>query len=207
MNTQKFVSWNIRGALGSGKRYLIRNLINREHPTMCCLQDTKCLTWSLREISSLGFGSRVGWRHVPAKGFSGGLLTFWNSDCFEIQSHSYSDNWLLIQGSCRVDNSSIACFNVYAPQHSVAKQNLWAHLLQTIKDLQVSFILLLGDFNAVCCISEKVNCNFNKTEAKFFNYFITRSSLLELPLSNASFNWFGPGGKKVALTEPFCHPN
>ncbi|WOH14893.1 hypothetical protein DCAR_0934421 [Daucus carota subsp. sativus] len=199
MERNCYMSWNVRGT---------RSLVNRQHiakinslarPVLCCLQETKCAKWSESMIRQLGMGKEVGWVEVSSRGLSGGLLTVWSKDHISISDIIFSQNWILVQGLNTTSNSQFACLNIYAPQSAKMKQLLWEELgtlLLSLCDLQVC---LLGDFNVVRQSNEKLNFQFIGAIAKAFNSFISRAGLLEIPLVNTTFTWFGPNQKKGRL--------
>ena len=199
MNTQSFVSWNIRGVNSRPKQYLLRLLIQKEQPAICCLQETKCSEWKQKVVDSFGFRGPAGWIDAPARGKSGGLISIWNEHCINITSHSCSENWILIRGTFLVDDINFVCINVYAPQKTGDKQRLWEDLMRHIQCLNDTPILMMGDFNAVRFKEERDNCIFNEHESTIFESFISSTGLIDTQLSNSEYTWFGPSQKKSRL--------
>lgn len=185
--------------MSSAKRFVLRQMVMHERPAIICIQETKCSHWNAHMINSLGLGSNIGWEHSPARGQSGGLLTFWNPLLVEVTDKSHTANWLLITGKCKVDGSDFVCINIYAPQKLRDKQSMWEELLHVISHYNVSNIMLIGDFNAVRDSNEKENCHFNKFESQCFNDFILSSLLMDVSLSNSTFTWYGHSNKRSRL--------
>lgn len=199
MDTQSFLSWNVRGANSVPSRYLIRKLILRIKPAVLCLQETKCTKWSEKNIRSLGMPHPYDWLESPSVGQSGGLLTLWNTSVFSITTLKANSNWSLIRGLCILDNKEVLILNIYAPQTLTSKKKVWAEILDILVSAAEPYILLLGDFNAVCRQDEKANSIFCNRESSLFNSFIDSSGLLEVQMTNSTFTWFGPAGKRSKL--------
>lgn len=198
MNTQAYVSWNLRGANNVISRFLVRNLVASSKPALLCLQETKSLAWTDKSVKTLGMGSSIGWAELPSQGLSGGLLTVWNSEVFTVFETVKSSNWLMIKGQCEVNGKHFTCINVYSPQGTQRKKKLWDELTPIIQGGDL-LTLVLGDFNAVRKQCEKHNCTFEKIESQFFNKFIKSSGLFEVQLTNSDFTWYGREHKKSKL--------
>ena len=195
MELQTFISWNLRGANSASSKHLVRNLVLSLKPSILCLQETKCGSWSDRSISSLGFSANPGWIETPSQGQSGGLLTVWEEKFLSLCSFKTASNWILIRGVCKLDNRCLVIINVYAPQISDHKQEVWAAIQDEIASAQVPYVLLMGDFNSVRKKSERLNTAFNKVDSLRFNNFIENSGLYEVYIRNSTYTWFGPAQK------------
>lgn len=201
------MSWNVRGACNYVSRKHIAGINLSVRPALCCLQETKCAKWSGIMIAQLGMGQEVGWIEAPSRGLSGGLLTVWSKELISISNYYSSHHWLLVQGINSISKTPFACLNIYAPQTSKMKQLLWEELKAVISSLPDHHICLLGDFNAVRQCNEKFNCHFNGAVADAFNSFISSVGLLEIPLINSSFTWFGPNQRKGRLDRVLVSPS
>lgn len=131
MIVEPYISWNLRGANSSLSRFLVRQLVNKLHPTVLFIQETKCLAWNKKLIESLGMGSDVDWVEAPSRGFPGGLLTLWQVGAFKLISFKSNPNWILFRGALN-DEKGIAFLNVYAPQNRRQKRVLWGDLLYVL---------------------------------------------------------------------------
>ena len=206
MDTNSFISWNVRGACSFLSRQHISNLIRLIRPSLVCLQETKCSKWSTKSVAQLGMGNNIEWIESPARGLSGGLITVWSKDYISISVSSFSQNWIMVRGINISNNIPFVCINVYAPQSATAKQLLWDNLSSMLLPFKDTHVCLLGDFNAVRHKSEKSACLFNMRVSSSFNEFFTATSLLEIPLSNSSFTWFGPNKWKGRLDRVLVSP-
>ncbi|WOG92471.1 hypothetical protein DCAR_0311740 [Daucus carota subsp. sativus] len=136
-----------------------------------------------------------GWIESPSTGLSGGLLTLWNKSIFSISFSKVATNWLLIRGSCLADGRYILIINFYAPQPLASKKHIWAELLHELGEATETFIIMMGDFNAVHKVEERVNSVFCVHESSAFNDFIEDTGLIDVHLVNSMFTWFGPANK------------
>ena len=57
----------------------------------------------------------------------------------------------------------------------------------------------MGDRNSVRTKSERKGGIFDGRDAKYFNSFIAKANLVEVPLLRRKFTWHGPMGKKSKL--------
>ena len=128
MDLQSYITWNIRGANCPSSRLLARDIVQKNRPTVLCLQETKCAIWTQRGISSLGYHPQDNWVVAPSCGQSGGLLTVWDANVFTVSSYKSMPNWILIKGVCKLDNRDFAIWNVYAPQAFESKRAVWKAL-------------------------------------------------------------------------------
>lgn len=78
MNSQVFLSWNVRGASNVTSRSNIRSVVMETKDTFLCIQESKCQSWGIKTLHSLGLGEDIGWLEVPTTGVSGGILSVWN---------------------------------------------------------------------------------------------------------------------------------
>ncbi|GKC22061.1 RNA-directed DNA polymerase, eukaryota, reverse transcriptase zinc-binding domain protein, partial [Tanacetum coccineum] len=71
--------------------------------------------------------------------------------------------------------------NVYGPQGSHRKDELWRELLSIMSSREAVWILF-GDFNTVRSHNERFGTLFVERDAKAFNEFISNGGLHELPM-------------------------
>ncbi|XP_057251282.1 uncharacterized protein LOC130591656 [Beta vulgaris subsp. vulgaris] len=83
--------WNVRGIARPSFKPNLRLLIAQHHPKMVVLVETRvCRAKTTLILENIGFDS---WHMVEPRGFAGGIIILWNSDC--IKFHVVGDN---IQG-------------------------------------------------------------------------------------------------------------
>lgn len=203
MLVQNYLSWNIRGASSSTSRFLIRQLVNKVNPSVIFIQETKCSGWDRPSILSLGLGANVSWVEEPPRGLSGGILTVWKDEVFELSSYQSSRNWIMVRGSSTGMPGGMVLINVYAPQSISAKKEVWETLVSLISSLDEKYIMLVGDFNAVRSKEERSNGSFRQADANAFNQFISSTGLCEVNLINSDFTWYGPDARSSKLDRFF----
>nr|GEY92738.1 RNA-directed DNA polymerase, eukaryota [Tanacetum cinerariifolium] len=64
-------------------------------------------------------------------------------------------------------------------------------------------VVIMGDFNELCDISERFGSLFNKHGAEAFNSFIVNAGLVEVPLGGCSFTWCHKSTKKMSKLDRF----
>nr|GEZ38578.1 RNA-directed DNA polymerase, eukaryota [Tanacetum cinerariifolium] len=64
-------------------------------------------------------------------------------------------------------------------------------------------VVIMGDFNEVCDISERFGSIFKKHGAEAFNSFIVNAGLVEVPLGGCSFTWYHKSTKKMSKLNSF----
>lgn len=92
--------------------------------------------------------------------------------------------------------------NVYAPQVPYKKKILWSRILNLISNWS-GVAILLGDFNSVRDALEKVRIFFDHTSTRYFNDFITKADLIELPTNGRKFTWSNNEGSKLSKLDRF----
>lgn len=117
MDKISVLSWNVRGARDATHRQNVKKLISTSNPTVLCLQETKCVSWSYSMKSSIWSVKDHGWIETPAIGLSGGLLVFWDLALIDYQSHVVNRNFILFTGKLVNSGTTFSYFNVYAPRN------------------------------------------------------------------------------------------
>ncbi|XP_022033004.1 uncharacterized protein LOC110934122 [Helianthus annuus] len=92
--------------------------------------------------------------------------------------------------------------NVYAPQNTVAKRQLWMELSDLITP-SVSKWVVVGDFNAVRFQEERKKSKFKQVCADNFNKVIFDNDLLEYPMQGRKFTCIRDNGKKLSKLDRF----
>lgn len=109
-------------------------------------------------------------------------------------------------GLCRYSGRTFNCVNVYAPQKYGEKAQLWDELTSIIKVTQNTPLVLIGDFNSVLHDFERENCDYSSADSELFSNFLSTNHLLDVPLSNSGFTWYGPANKKNRLDRVLVKP-
>ncbi|GJV80887.1 putative RNA-directed DNA polymerase [Tanacetum coccineum] len=138
-------------------------------------------------------------------GASGGILTMWDSRLFSLEHKVVNRSFLGVIGAWVGASKQVGLLNVYAPQLSSLKDQLWIDIENFIKSYDAVWILF-GDFNVVRCHDERIGSLFNAYEANSFNDFISRLGLFDFPLGGMRFTRFDKSGRKASKLDRFRFP-
>ncbi|GJX47690.1 RNA-directed DNA polymerase, eukaryota [Tanacetum coccineum] len=111
-------------------------------------------------------------------------------------------NVLGVIGSWTGISSKVGLLNVYAPQSSTLKDELWNTIEGMINSFDAIWIIF-GDFNVVRCHDERVGSSFDARDANSFNEFVARVGLFDFPLGGKRFTRFDKYGKKASKLDRF----
>lgn len=139
-----------------------------------------------------------------ANGFSGGILTCWDSGLFELTNLKV---WMVIlrgikSGSCL---NIFIVYNFHKTHCLDTKRILWKQLANVCLSTSNSPTLLIGDFNSTRHVREIIACNISHSDSFLFSNCINQVNLIELNIINAKFTWIGPAGKKSRLDRVFSN--
>ncbi|XP_071699700.1 uncharacterized protein [Rutidosis leptorrhynchoides] len=180
------ISLNIRGIGQTGKINWLKNICNKEKPTIFGLQETKCGQTSDNTIESFWGNSDFKFIQKDSVGASGGILTIWDTNIFSVTNAIEGEFFLAICGSWAGHNSELAFINVYGPHSNAKKLRLWNELTSFINSINIPHIVF-GDFNEVRNKTERMNSEYNQPWADNFNRFISNLGLIDLPLGGKKF--------------------
>ncbi|KAJ0702066.1 putative RNA-directed DNA polymerase [Helianthus annuus] len=195
-------SINIRGLGGAQKSGWISSLVREHGINFLAIQESKRSNVSQGMMSKFWRGSRFGFESVDASGLSGGLICMWDDSFFQMEETIKNRNFLLIKGRMVGCNSAVNFLNIYAPQGTAAKKEVWDTLSPIITSTDGLWVLG-GDFNSVRSREEKRNCSFKNTCASNFNSFIFDAGLFEYDMRGAQFTWRSENGNKLSKLDRF----
>ncbi|GKB05904.1 RNA-directed DNA polymerase, eukaryota, reverse transcriptase zinc-binding domain protein [Tanacetum coccineum] len=135
-------------------------------------------------------------------GASGGTLLVWDSLVFNKVDTFSSSHFVGVFGKWYGVNETIALVNVYGPQGSRRKDELWRELLSIMSSREAVWILF-GDFNAVRSHDERFGTLFVERDVKAFNELINNEGLHELPMGGRRFTRFNREGSKLSKLERY----
>ncbi|KAJ0826227.1 putative RNA-directed DNA polymerase [Helianthus annuus] len=159
------------------------------------IQETKAEDLSNFNFEKIWGNKKYGMEFVGSVGNSGGILSLWNSGIFELETSIKRRNLLALRGKLKGSGEVINIINVYAPQSSAAKSDLWKEILVILGGWDGCWVMV-GDFNAVRDASERKNSGFKAACAKNFNEFIAQANLLEFDMKGFRFTCSRENGKK-----------
>ncbi|XP_052623650.1 uncharacterized protein LOC128128957 [Lactuca sativa] len=189
---------NIRGIGETAKAEWVCRLKRNQRLSLIAIQETQLgdLENSLNIARCWG-NDNYGFEYVDASGRSGGLLTIWDPSFFSVDESVMSRHFLAIFGSCPTIDGQIAVVNVYGPKLASEKAKLWGDLLN-LKQTKHATWIILGDFNEVRGLEERINSSFCKSSSNSFNNFIDQAELYDLKMGGNRFTYFRQWGAKLS---------
>ena len=186
--TVSVLFWNVHGLGQIDKCAEIKRVLTSRLPSIVCLQESKLeeiphfkkLSLLPAPLQSLVF--------LPYVGASGGIVTAWNQNDFELITHSLDSFSLTTHFRATASDLSFFVTNVYGPCDSALKHSFLAELTSIASSIQGAWALV-GDFNLIWFPGDKSNDYFDVHVASIFNEFINDSSLLEIPLLDRRYTW------------------
>lgn len=134
---------------------------------------------------------------VKSVGLSGGILTIWLKLILTLSCIGRSSNWLWSEGLSS-EGVKFSLINVYGSNELRDKIKLRHELHEIVLQIDKTPICLMGDFNSIGSLKERVGCIYNKRDIELFNSFIEDLHLLEV-VGDLAFTWFGPKNRKSKL--------
>ncbi|XP_071712960.1 uncharacterized protein [Rutidosis leptorrhynchoides] len=202
----KILSLNIHGFgddMGpKGKYSRFRNIRSREQPDIVLLQETKCNEVNNSFIEF--FWGKTDFEYVQKQkiGKSGGLLIIWDPNSFIVNQAIVKDYLLAIKGHWIGKDRETIVVNVYGPHNDEKKKMMW-DCLENIMSYPNAAWVIGGDFNEVHNEEERQNCVFHDRRAAFFNDFIERTQLIEVPLIGKRFTRISDDGSKFSKLDRY----
>ena len=180
------LSWNCRGLGNPQTVNALKKAIRIEKPDLVFLMETKFdKEWMTSVRDRCGFKESF---VVPSLGASGGLALFWNSNN-KVKVSSSSQSHI----DANVDGSSIGgawhLTGFYGNPVTSLRLDSW-RLLSSLCDGSSLPWLVIGDFNEICCASEKEGGaqRPNQQMAGFRNV-INSCGLKEVEYIGPKFTW------------------
>ena len=79
------------------------------------------------------------------------------------------------------------------------RRKLWGNLGLLVEQFMLIPALFIGDFNCTRQQSERILCKPRFKESRYFNAWVNRINLSEIPSTNGSMTWVGANGKRSTL--------
>nr|GEX55170.1 RNA-directed DNA polymerase, eukaryota [Tanacetum cinerariifolium] len=163
------------------KRIWIKELNNYHNVIFLSLQETKTYSISDMDIRAVWGNQKFKYISSEAVVNSGGILCVWDSSIFRKGQHVISDNFVALYGSWIPKSTKLLMISVYAPQSITSKRSLWDYISSLINRWNGDCVLM-GDFNEVRCLEDRMGSVFNVQGSIEFNNFISNSGLVEIQL-------------------------
>ncbi|GKA34009.1 RNA-directed DNA polymerase, eukaryota [Tanacetum coccineum] len=154
------------------------------------------------DVKSLWGNSNFDFVASDSLGNSGGILCIWEASIFKKDGATISDNFIAIYGTWLPRNVKILLVAVYAPQQPGSKRALWDFLSNLVRRWNGEAIIM-GDFNDVRTMDERLGSSFNVSSARCFDRFIVSSGLVDVKLEGYSFTWSHPSASKMSKLDRF----
>jgi len=138
----KVLSWNINGLGKVEKRCWVQKMVKENNLSFLCLQETKMSAMRIGDVYSLwGGGKQVEFVALDAVGYSGGILSAWNTNLFVASKTDKQEGLVAVLGVWINNNISLGVINVYVPQNLRRKKTLWTKILDVMRwDLEATWI-------------------------------------------------------------------
>ncbi|GJW72579.1 RNA-directed DNA polymerase, eukaryota [Tanacetum coccineum] len=132
----------------------------------------------------------------------GGILCIWEKSIFKKEDVTISDYFVAIYGTWIPNKVKILFVAIYAPQDPKYRRILWDYISILISRWNGE-VILMGDFNEVRSSNERRGSCFNSCNARFFDNFISSSSLVDVKMEGYSFTWSHPSANKMSKLDRF----
>ncbi|XP_022019330.1 uncharacterized protein LOC110919364 [Helianthus annuus] len=190
------LSLNIRGINGGAKALLVKELRMMNKIGVIALQESKLESVARANLAGFWGNNNFQFSFTASVGLAGGLIWLWDPSFIKVEDTVQNRSFLLIRGTLIGSGTSINLLNVYAPQSTVAKRQLWEEISVLINSYDGQWVLA-GDFNVVRSLDERKHSKFKKACAENFNNFIFENGLREYPLQGRRFTCSRDNGRKL----------
>ena len=177
-------------------------LNNAHKVSFLTIQETKMEFISAMDVKVLWGNYNFEYIFSESLGNSGGILCAWDTNLFHKEQHTISDNFIAVYGSWLPTKAKLLLISIYAPQQDAGKRALW-NFISTIIARWDGECIVMGDFNEVRFVGERMGSVFNPRGAKDFNSFISSSGLVEMQLEGYSFTWSHPSATRMSKLDRF----
>ncbi|GJS63377.1 RNA-directed DNA polymerase, eukaryota [Tanacetum coccineum] len=158
-------------------RYWSENFLSVQETKLDCISDM--------DVKVLWGNYKFEYTISEAVGNSGGILCVWDPSVFRKEHHVVSDNFVALYGSWVSNQAKLLVVSIYAPQSITSKRSLWSYISSLISRWD-GHCMVMGDFNEVRCMEDRLGSVYNAQGANEFNSFISNSGLVEIQLEG----WF-----------------
>ncbi|GJZ98807.1 RNA-directed DNA polymerase, eukaryota [Tanacetum coccineum] len=197
------MGYKMEGCLGhKTKKEWVKELNTKHKINFLAIQETKMDRVSHMDVKFMWGHSNYDFVSSDSVGNSGGILCIWEASIFKKDYATVSDNFIAIYGTWLPNNAKILFVAVYAPQSPSCKRTLWEYISILIGRWKGEAIVM-GDFNEVRSINERLGSVFNESSARYFDHFISSSGLVDVNLEGYSFTWAHSSASKMSKLDRF----
>lgn len=134
----------------------VRRLKIHHKATFVGLQETQISNFSKINVKGCWDSNKYDFDGVESNGRSGGLISIWDTRCFQKLEAIKNQHFLVVIGKCKNIDGNLNMVNSYGLQSLADKKKLWKELLR-IKNEKHGMWVVFGDFNAFRNLGERCN--------------------------------------------------
>ncbi|XP_071727942.1 uncharacterized protein [Rutidosis leptorrhynchoides] len=198
----KILSLNVRGFAVEGKFGWVKNICYNERPSIAVFKEIKCRNIEYWWVESLWGNRDFGYVQKDVVGNSGGLLIVWDTSWFEVSNAMINDYFLAIKGCWKNLGKESIIVNVYGPHCDSGKRRFWNYLDGLLNSCDTAWVIC-EDFNEVRDHTDILNSDFIQHRANWFNDFISRNNLIDIPINGKKFTRVNGDGVKLSKLDKF----
>ncbi|VVA22881.1 PREDICTED: reverse mRNAase [Prunus dulcis] len=183
----KILVWNSRGSAWRGFILQILFYISTLCLDVLCILDSRSSRDQAdRLVQRLGFNCSF---CIPSVGQCGGIILMWNPAIFNISILNYHERYINCELQDITTNKSWTTTFIYTYPQKAKQSNLWREIV-CLKPTNNHLWLMLGDFNSICSMNEKVGGSLETSQAmRNFNKFIDDCEVVSLAATGVPFTW------------------
>ena len=123
---------------------------------MLCLQETKVEQMD-KSVCQAPWGDlEVCWELLPTRNRAGGLLCLWSEQSFRMERKISDHDFIYLEGMWVPDGQKMSIVSIYSAYNMAQKRNLWEQIRQLRNSSFGGLWCILGDFNSVRNLVERV---------------------------------------------------
>src|SRR4051812_49232037 len=180
-------SLNLRGGGSRAKRKRVGYHIQKGDVDICFIQETKLSGIECNVVKDLWGDNQVEWYFLDANGASGGILTMWKKDFFNLVFSFRVEGFI---GLCVEKEGKLIYFvNVYASCDLNIRKRSWERICE-VKNKNVKGSWCIGgDFNSITSVEERneTSSHSYRREIILFKEFIEEMEVVDLPTIGGKF--------------------
>ncbi|WJX93090.1 hypothetical protein P8452_74658 [Trifolium repens] len=167
------------------------------------IQETKLEVISETLCYGLWGSCDCDWVFLPSEGRSGGILSIWSKSNNSLIFSFMGEGFVGVCLEWGVLKTIFFVVNVYSKCDINSKRVLWNNLITCKRGLGGGRWCVVGDFNAVSSLEERVGVNVMEarvvtTEIIEFRKFVEELELLDLPILGRKFTWYQASGRAMS---------